>query len=171
MAQKAPPCPEAANVHRDASTLSSLGWTSREGTVSAGTRVPQSSNPPPREGVRGLWSLVSAKGIHLRRTWAQVSGTRPRGRSLGRPLEPWGPGLGIFPGALSGPRRPLSPGECPRRPLTPAGRLHPAISGPTPPWSRDTWGRGASNRPTWRETRRPLRLVPTTVKIPLFFHP
>ena len=120
--------------------------------------------PPPREGIRGLWSLVCAKGIHLRRTWAQVSGTRPRGRSLGRPLEPWGPGLGIFPGALSGPRRPLSPGECPRRPLTPAGRLHPAISGPTPPWSRDTWGRGASNRPTWRETRRPLRLVPTTVK-------
>ena len=132
--------------------------------MSAGTRVPQSSNPPPREGVRGLWSLVSAKGIHLRRTWAQVSGTRPHGRSLGRPLEPRGPGLGIFPGALSGPGRPLSPGECPRRPLTPAGRLHPAISGPPPPWSSHAWGRGASNWPTWRQTRRPLRPVPATAK-------
>ena len=127
--------------------------------------------PPAREGIRGLWSLVSAKGIHLRRTWAQVSGTRPHGRSLWRPLEPRGPGLGIFPGALLGPRRPLSPGECPRRPLTPAGRLHPAISGPPRPWSWDTWGRGASNWPTWLQTRRPLRPVPTTAKIPLFFHP
>ena len=72
-----------------------------------------------------------------------------------------------LPGALSGPRRPLSPGECPRRPLTPAGRLHPAISGPPRPWSWDTWGRGASNWPTWLQTRRPLRPVPTTAKIPL----
>ena len=127
--------------------------------------------PPPCEGIRGLWSLVCAKGIHLRRTWAQVSGTRPRGRSLGRPLEPRGPGLGIFPGALSGPRLPLLPREGPRRPLTPAGRLHPSISSPPPPWSWDTWGLGASNGPTWRQTRRPLRPVLTTAKIPLFFHP
>ena len=95
----------------------------------------------------------------------------PHGRSLGRPLEPRGPGLGIFLGALSGPRQPLSPGECPHCPLTPAGHLHPEISGPLPPWGSDTWGRGASNWPTWQQTRRPLHPVPTTAKIPLFFHP
>ena len=73
---------------------------------------------------------------------------------------------GDFAGVLSGPRRPLSPGECPRRPLTPAGHLHPAISGPRPPWGSETRGRGASNWPTWRQTRRPLRHVPTTAKTP-----
>ena len=120
--------------------------------MTTATSVPQSSNPPPCEGLRGLWSLVSAEGIHLRRSWARVSGTSPHGRSLGRPLEPRGPGLGIFPGALSGPRHPPLPRECPRRPLTPAGHLHPAISGSPPPWGSDTWGRGASKWPTWRET-------------------
>ena len=68
--------------------------------MTAETSVPQSSNPPPREGIRGPRSVVSAKGKHLRRTWARVSRTRPHGRRLGRQLEPWGPGLGILPGAL-----------------------------------------------------------------------
>ena len=139
--------------------------------MTAATSVPQSSNPPLREGIGGLPSLASAKGIHLRRTRARVSRTRPHGRSLWKPLEPLGPGLGIFPGTLSGPRPSLSPAECPRRPLTPAGHLHPAISGPLPPWGPDTRGRGASNWPTWRQSRRPLRPVPPTAKIPLFFHP
>ena len=44
------------------------------------------------------------------------------------------------------------------------------ISGPLPPWGSDTWGRGVSNWPTWRQTRRPLRPVPPTAKTPLFFH-
>ena len=81
-----------------------------------------------------------------------------------------GPGWGFFQGLL-GPRRPPSPGECPRHPLTPAGHLHPLISGPLPPWRWDTRVRGAGNWPTWRQTRRPLRHDPTTTKIPLFFHP
>ena len=109
--------------------------------MTAATSVPQSSNPPLREGIGGLPSLASAKGIHLQRTRAPVSRTRPHGRSLWKPLEPLGPGLGIFPGTLLGPRRSLSPGECPRCPLTPAGHLHPAISGPLPPWGQDTRGR------------------------------
>ena len=132
--------------------------------MTAATSVPHSSNLPPREGICSLWSLVSAKGIHLRGTRARMSRTRLHGRSVWRPLEPRGPGLGIFPGALSGPRCPLSPGECPRHPLTPAGHLHPAISGPVPPGGSDTWGRGASNWPTWRQTRRPLSPVTTTAK-------
>ena len=33
--------------------------------MAAETSIPQSSNPPPREGIRGLRALVSAKGIHL----------------------------------------------------------------------------------------------------------
>ena len=69
-------------------------------TGTAATSVPQSFNSPPHEGIRGLRSLASAKGFHLRRTWARVSRTRPHGRNLGRPMEPRGPGLGIFPGAI-----------------------------------------------------------------------
>ena len=69
-------------------------------TGTAATSVPQSFNSPPHEGIRGLRSLASAKGFHLRRTWAPVSRTRPHGRNLGRPMEPRGPGLGIFPGAI-----------------------------------------------------------------------
>ena len=152
---------------REASTLKSVLPT-RDGTVTPATSVSQSSNPPICECRGGLLPLVSAKGIHLRQTWARVGRTRPHGRSLGRPLEPRGPGLGILPGDLSGPRPPLSPGECPRRPLTPAGHLHPAISGPLPPRGWDTRGRGASNGPTWRQIRRPLRHVPTTAKVPLY---
>ena len=46
-----------------------------------------------------------------------------------------GPGAwtGDFPGDSLRARRSLSPGECPRRPLTPAGHLIPAISGPPTP--------------------------------------
>ena len=69
-------------------------------TGTAATSVPQSFNSPPHEGIRGLRSLASAKGFHLRRTWARVSRTRPHGRNLGSPVEPRGPGLGIFPGAI-----------------------------------------------------------------------
>ena len=64
---------------------------------------PPELQPPPREGIRGLLSMVSANGIHLPRT-------RPHGRSLGKPQEPLGPGPGISrglfrgPGALSCPR-------------------------------------------------------------------
>ena len=76
-----------------------------------------------------------------------------------------------FQGALSWPRGPLLPAQCPARARITAGHLHSSMSGLRPPWGWDTWGRGASNRPTWRETRRPLRQVPTTAKIPLFFHP
>ena len=78
---------------------------------------------------------------------------------------------GYFPGALSGPRRPLSPRECPPRPWTPAGHLHPATSCLLPSWGSYSWGRGASNWPTWRQTRIPVHPVPTTGKIPLFFYP
>ena len=66
-----------------------------------------------------------------------------------------GTGARDFAGGSLGAQAPLSPGECPRRPLTPAGHLHPAISGPLPPRGWDTRGRGASNGPTWRQTRRP----------------
>ena len=44
--------------------------------------------------------MVSTKGIHLWRAWAPVSKTMPRGRSLGRPLEPWGQGWGFCRGSL-----------------------------------------------------------------------
>ena len=87
--------------------------------MTAATSVPQSSNPPLREGIGGLPSLASTKGIHLRRTRARVSRTRPHGRSLWKPLEPLGPGLGIFPGTLSGPRRSLSPLGVPTPSLEP----------------------------------------------------
>ena len=106
--------------------------------MTAPTPGPQCSNPSVCEGFGGLLSLVSTKGIYLRRTFAQMSRTWPQGRSLVRPQEPLGQGLRIFPGDVSGPRHPLSPGECPRRPLTTAGHLHPAISGPLPPWGSDT---------------------------------
>ena len=45
-----------------------------------------------------------------------------------------------LPGALSGHGHPLSPRECPRRPLTPARHLLPVIRGPLPPWSLELWG-------------------------------
>ena len=125
---------------------------------------PPELQPPPREGIRGLLSMVSANGIHLPRT-------RPHGRSLGKPQEPLGPDPGISRGLLRGPGALSDPGSARPDPRITAGHLHSAMSGLRPPWGWDTWGRGASNRPTWRETRRPLRLVPTTVKIPLFFHP
>ena len=150
---------------REASTLTSVLPT-RDGTVTPATSVSQSSNPPICECRGGLLPLVSAKGIHLRQTWARVGRTRPHGRSLGRPLEPRGPVLGSLPGDLSGPRPPLSPGGCPRHPLTPAGHLHPAISGPLPPRGWDTRGRGASNGPTWRQTRRPLVTSPPLRRSP-----
>ena len=101
--------------------------------------------------------MVSANGIHLPRT-------RPHGRSLGKPQEPLGPGPGISRGLLRGPGALSDPGSARPDPRITAGHLHSAMSGLRPPWRWDTWGRGASNRPTWRETRRPLRLVPTTVK-------
>ena len=59
----------------------------------------------------------------------------------------------------------------PNRPLTPTGHLHPAICGPPPPRGSDPWGRCTNNWPTLRQTRRPVRPIPTTAKIPLFFHP
>ena len=139
--------------------------------MTSATSVPQRSKPPPNKRIQGLGSLVSANDIHLRRTRAQLSKIRPQGRSLGKHLEPWCPGLGNFPGALSWSRCPLSPVECPRHSLTTAGHLHPEISGPVPPRGSDTWGGGASKRPTWRQTRRHHRPVTTTPKIPLFFHP
>ena len=84
----------------------------------------------------------------------------------------WGPGAwaGDFPGCCLMARRPLSRDESPNHPLTPAGVLIPAISGPLATWGRDTWARCASNWPTWRQTNRHLRPDPTTAKIPLFFH-
>ena len=77
------------------------------------TSVPKRSNPPtpPRQDIRGLRSLVCAKGIHLGRTRALVSSTRPRGRSLWRPLEPRWPRLGNFPVVLSGPGALSGPGS------------------------------------------------------------
>ena len=125
---------------------------------------PPELQPPPREGIRGLLSMVSANGIHLPRT-------RPHGSSLGKPQEPLGPDPGISRGLLRGPGALSDPGSARPDPRITAGHLHSAMSGLRPPWGWDTWGRGASNRPTWRETRRPLRLVATTVKIPLFVHP
>ena len=115
--------------------------------MTSATSVPQRSKPPPNKRIHGLGSLVSANDIHLRPTRAQVSKIRPQGRSLGKHLEPWCPGLGNFPGALSWSTCPLSPGECPRHSLTTAGHLHPEISGPVPPGGSDTWGGGASKRP------------------------
>ena len=135
------------------------------------TSVPQRSKPPPNKGIQSPRSLVSANDIHLWRTRAQLSNIRPQGRSLGKHLEPWCPGLGNFPGALSWSRCPLSPVECPRHSLTTAGHLHPDISGPVPPEGSDTRGRGVNKRPTWRQTRRHHRPVTPTPKIPLFFHP
>ena len=114
--------------------------------MTSATSVPQRSKAPPNKRIQGLGSLVSANDIHLRRTRAQLSKIRPQGRSLGKHLEPWCPGLGNFPGALSWSRCPLSPVECPRHSLTTAGHLHPEISGPVPPRGSDTWGGGASIR-------------------------
>ena len=93
--------------------------------MTSGTSVPQRSKPRPNKRIQGLGSLVSANDIHLRRTRAQLSKIRPQGRNLGKHLEPWCPGLGNFPGALSWSRCPLSPVECPRHSLTTAGHLHP----------------------------------------------
>ena len=44
-----------------------------------------------------------------------------------------------LPGDRSGRGHPLSPRECPRHPLTPAGHLQPTISGPLPQGARTTW--------------------------------
>ena len=80
--------------------------------MTAPTSVLQRSNPPPPpQDIRGLLSLVCAKGIHLGRTWALVSSTSPRGRSLWRPLEPRWPRLGNFPVVLSGPGALSGPGS------------------------------------------------------------
>ena len=89
-------------------------------------------------------------------------------QELGDPTGAPAANTQAFPGALSVPRHPLSPRLCPRRPLTPIAHLHPAISGPLPPWGWDTWGRGASKWPKLRETRRTLHPVPPTAKIPVF---
>ena len=58
-----------------------------EGTVNAGTWVPHSSNVPLYEGSGGLRPLVSAKGIHLWRTWARLRRIGPSAKSQGGPLE------------------------------------------------------------------------------------
>ena len=105
--------------------------------------------------------------------WATLPSSSPSSSETVCAGKTWGPGAwaGDFPGGCPMARRPLSPGECPSRPLTPAGDLIPAISGPLATWGRDTWARCASNWPTWRQTNRHLRPDPTTAKIPLFFHP
>ena len=69
-----------------------------------------------------------------------------------------------LPGALSGHGHPLSPGECPRRPLSPARHLPPVIRGPLPPWSLELWGRAAGHWAKWLERRRPLRPDRPTAK-------
>ena len=89
--------------------------------MTAPTSVPQSSRPLPREGIGGLLSLVSTKGIHLQCTWAKASTTRPQGGSLGK--------LRAFPGGSLRAQVPSVAGRVPMPPLTTAGHLHPAISG------------------------------------------
>ena len=83
----------------------------------------------------------------------------------GRQRQPLRPGLGALAGALSGRGHPLSPRECPRRPLTPARHLLPVTRGPLPPWSLELWGRAAGHWAKWLETRRPLRPDRPTAKI------
>ena len=69
-----------------------------------------------------------------------------------------------LPGALSGHGHRLSPGECPRRPLSPARHLLPVMRGPLPPWSLELWGRAAGHWAKWLERRRPLRPDRPTAK-------
>ena len=75
--------------------------------------------------------------------WATLPSSSPSSSETVCAGKTWGPGAwaGDFPGGCMMARRPLSPGECPSRPLTPAGDLIPAISGPLATWGRDTWAR------------------------------
>ena len=77
---------------------------------------------------------------------------------------------GDYPGGSLGAQAPSLAGGVPTPSLDP--RRTPASRDKQPSASMgwDTRGRGASNWPAGRQTRRPLRLVPTTAKIPLFFH-
>ena len=69
-----------------------------EGTVNAGTWVPHSSKVPLLEGSSGLWPLLSAKGIHLPRTWARLLRTGPHAKSQGGATGATGTRAGDFPG-------------------------------------------------------------------------
>ena len=75
--------------------------------------------------------------------WATLPSSSPSTSDTVCAGKTWGTGAwaGDFPGGCLMTRRPLSPGECPSRPLTPAGDLIPAISGPLATWGRDTWAR------------------------------
>ena len=105
--------------------------------------------------------------------WATLPSSSPSSSQTVCAGKTWGPGawVGDFPRGSLRARGPLSPGECPRRPLTLPPHLIPAISGPPTPWGRNTWAGCVSNWLTRRQTCRPLRPEPTTGKIPLFFNP
>ena len=78
------------------------------------TSLPQNSNPLLREGISDLLSLVSIKGIHSpavnlgpgeqdEAPWQEPG--EATGATAAKPVA--------FAEGLSGPRGPLSPGECP----------------------------------------------------------
>ena len=92
------------------------------------------------------------------------SRARPHGRSPGEATAASAARPRALAGALSGRGHPLSPRECPRRPLTPARHLLPVTRGPLPPWSLELWGRAAGHWAKWLETRRPLRPDRPTAK-------
>ena len=86
--------------------------------MTAETSVPQSWNPPTLEGIRASGPSFSQMEFSCgdpgpgqqEQTAEQESGEASGTK---------GSGLGILPGALSGPRCPLSPGACPHHPFTP----------------------------------------------------
>ena len=138
--------------------------------MTAETSVPQSWNPPTLEGIRASGPSFSQMEFSCGESGPRSAGT-DRGAGVWGSL--WNQGVRAWDFARGplGAQVPSLARGLPTPSLYPAGLMHPAISGPLPPWGSDTWGRGASNWPPWRQTRRHLCPVTTTVKIPLFFHP
>ena len=68
--------------------------------MNAGTWVPYSSNVPLREGSGGLLPLVSAKVIHLQRTWLSCAGPGPMLGAWGGHWSHWGHGWRFSRGLL-----------------------------------------------------------------------
>ena len=93
------------------------------------------------------------------------AGPGPKAGDQGSNRSP-GARPGPFPGAFSRPKPRLWLGECSPSPLTTPGHMYRVISGPQPPWGSGPGGRGARNWPRLRETRRPLRPVLPTAKMP-----
>ena len=171
---------EMAFLRAEAAGFRALTWAAHANSGSPAHACLGSPDPPFRghsssTGSLGTCPWTQQPSLPPREPrdfpWATLPSSSPSSSETVCAGKTWGSGAwaGDFPGGCLRARRPLSPSECPSRPLTPAGDLIPAISGPVAPWGWDTWALCASTWRTWRQTRRPLRPIPTTAKIPLFF--